>query len=572
LKKLLTILSLFLLFVVVGVKAQSVYTITADSTKLIGCDSNELIIMNHTQNVPGFLFNSGNGRTVFQRGALRLSDSLYLIGADTIITTPTAWIQGGNSFGATGILGTLDNNHLDLYTNNTQRLRITNTGNVLMGSGTDNGENVQINGNLFVADSCYLSGMTLASNGNNSTIRGGLGRSLLIGQPGTLNTGFYNNGTGSVIIHAPLNSLGGIGGTIINSVIIGGNSCACSDSMSNSLVIAKDIGYDQVYNSSLMRSNILALGGSTGLLRDDNAGGASYILGNYAGNIYIGYNTPNWATNALPSNYIQIGGSQHNYLGLFGGFHATPPTQSTLAGPSFADQEVNTGFPGGSYFRVAAGAGEGSGIGADLRLSVAPPGSSGSQTNPFVDAICIAAATANIGIGTTSPTAQLHTTGSVRFAGLTQDSTQTQVLVTDVNGNVYYRSASSLATDGPVRSALAVNGTIRSKKIIVSPDEWADYVFDSTYRLPNLAEVESYIHREHCLPGIPSAAAVQKDSLDVGAGQAALLKKIEELTLYTIDQNKKLNEQTKRLEAQDQQLASLIKEVEELKTLVTQKK
>ncbi|HVW58721.1 MAG TPA: hypothetical protein VHC48_01755 [Puia sp.] len=47
--------------------AQDVYTIKADSTKLTGCDSNELIIENHTQNVKGFLYNTGNGRTVFRR-------------------------------------------------------------------------------------------------------------------------------------------------------------------------------------------------------------------------------------------------------------------------------------------------------------------------------------------------------------------------------------------------------------------------------------------------------------------------------------------------------------------------
>ncbi|WP_431212127.1 hypothetical protein ACQ86N_41275 [Puia sp. P3] len=51
----------------------------------------------------------------------------------------------------------------------------------------------------------------------------------------------------------------------------------------------------------------------------------------------------------------------------------------------------------------------------------------------------------NVGVGTTSPQAQLHTTGTVRFAGLTSDTTQTRVLVSDASGNLFYRSASSLA-------------------------------------------------------------------------------------------------------------------------------
>jgi hypothetical protein len=139
------------------------------------------------------------------------------------------------------------------------------------------------------------------------------------------------------------------------------------------------------------------------------------------------------------------------------------------------------------------------------------------------------------------------------------------VLVTDVNGNVYYRSASSLALDNPVRSSLAVNGTIKSKNVIISPDEWADFVFDSTYRLPKLTDVDSYIHREHHLPGIPSAAAVQKDSLDVGANQAALLKKIEELTLYSIEQDKKLAGQDKEIELLEVRLEKLEKIIDQNK-------
>jgi hypothetical protein len=66
-----------------GVHAQYVYTIKADSVKITNCDSAELIIENHTQGIPGFLFNTGNGRTIFKRGFQTLNDSQYVIGADT---------------------------------------------------------------------------------------------------------------------------------------------------------------------------------------------------------------------------------------------------------------------------------------------------------------------------------------------------------------------------------------------------------------------------------------------------------------------------------------------------------
>src|SRR5882757_4076800 len=92
-----------------ALSAQYVYTIKADSVKITNCDSAELIIENHTQAIPGFLFNTGNGRTIFKRGVLKLNDSLYLIGADTLkYNAWNAWVQGGNRFGATGVLGTLD--------------------------------------------------------------------------------------------------------------------------------------------------------------------------------------------------------------------------------------------------------------------------------------------------------------------------------------------------------------------------------------------------------------------------------------------------------------------------------
>src|SRR5882724_1257765 len=65
--------------------AQYVYTINADSVKITNhCDTAELIIENHTQNVPGFLFNKGRGRTEFRRGLFSIDDTLYLIGGDTL--------------------------------------------------------------------------------------------------------------------------------------------------------------------------------------------------------------------------------------------------------------------------------------------------------------------------------------------------------------------------------------------------------------------------------------------------------------------------------------------------------
>src|SRR5579859_4137193 len=148
-------IGILLIFLLFGwsfrTEAQSVYTIQADSVKLTGCDSSELIIGNHTQNIPGFLFNTGNGRTIFKRGAQLLGNGYYLIGADTLKLNPNAWVQGGNSFGATGVLGTLDSNHLDFYTNNTFQARLTNTGSLLLGSTAEGPWKLHVNGGQLLS-------------------------------------------------------------------------------------------------------------------------------------------------------------------------------------------------------------------------------------------------------------------------------------------------------------------------------------------------------------------------------------------------------------------------------------
>jgi len=104
-------------------RAQYVYTIKADSVLITNCDSAELIIQNHTQAVPGFLFNTGNGRTVFKRALVKLTDSTYLIGADTLKVaspSPTVWSLTGNAStnSSSNFIGTTDNLPLVFRVNN----------------------------------------------------------------------------------------------------------------------------------------------------------------------------------------------------------------------------------------------------------------------------------------------------------------------------------------------------------------------------------------------------------------------------------------------------------------------
>lgn len=97
---------------------------------------------------------------------------------------------------------------------------------------------------------------------------------------------------------------------------------------------------------------------------------------------------------------------------------------------------------------------------------------------------------------------------------------------------------------------LDINGTIRSKEVKIEATGWADFVFDRDYKLPSLSQVESHINENKTLPGIPTEQQVKENGIDLGDMQIKLLQKIEELTLYVIDQNKRikaLEEENKNL-------------------------
>lgn len=88
---------------------------------------------------------------------------------------------------------------------------------------------------------------------------------------------------------------------------------------------------------------------------------------------------------------------------------------------------------------------------------------------------------------------------------------------------------------------MSVNGSIRSKEIIVETG-WSDFVFEDGYQLASLEEVEAYILKHRHLKDIPSAEDVEKNGVSLGRMNQLLLMKIEEMTLYLIDANKRINE------------------------------
>lgn len=105
-----------------------------------------------------------------------------------------------------------------------------------------------------------------------------------------------------------------------------------------------------------------------------------------------------------------------------------------------------------------------------------------------------------------------------------------------------------IGTSSPGSYKLSVNGNTNingqlsatSVKINNWTLEAPDYVFDKNYKLPDLKIVEKKIKQHKHLPEVPSAAEMKKNGVDLTAMNMALLKKVEELTLYVIEQNKKI--------------------------------
>lgn len=105
-----------------------------------------------------------------------------------------------------------------------------------------------------------------------------------------------------------------------------------------------------------------------------------------------------------------------------------------------------------------------------------------------------------------------------------------------------------------------LNGKFEAKEVKVTLTPTADFVFDENYNLPKLEEVEKHIKEKRHLPEIASAAQMEKEGVNVGEFQIKLLQKIEELTLYTIEQNKQL----KKLQENNDKLMN---EIDELKAI-----
>ena len=192
----------------------------------------------------------------------------------------------------------------------------------------------------------------------------------------------------------------------------------------------------------------------------------------------------------------------------------------------------------------------------------------------------------NVGIGTSTPAAMLHVLGAenngtnaaVKISNTTgmvthnllidgneidavstylalQGNTNGNLLMVTGGGNVgigtvapnaklAVNGAMTISTSVPATGyALSVGGKIIAEEVRIQLQvDWPDYVFDDNFTLPRLKEVAHYISENDHLPGIPSATEIRTDGLLLGDMQARMMQKIEELTLYLIQQQEHIEQ------------------------------
>jgi len=208
----------------------------------------------------------------------------------------------------------------------------------------------------------------------------------------------------------------------------------------------------------------------------------------------------------------------------------------------------------------------------------------------------------NVGIGTTSPSEKLEVNGNTLINGQITALGGTPVLKlndNDASNTVEMASWVSFQAQGiekgyvgfgsennnylylinqdgdlyikgnkiTIDGYTVVNGNLESQKVKVTatPGSVPDYVFQPNYKLQTLNELEAFIKANSHLPNIPNAKEIETNGQDVGDLQLKLLEKIEELTLYLIQENKEnsnLKKQMTTVQDQNTELKNRVQQLE----------
>ena len=173
-----------------------------------------------------------------------------------------------------------------------------------------------------------------------------------------------------------------------------------------------------------------------------------------------------------------------------------------------------------------------------------------------------------VGIGTTTPNGELQFKNTQlnkkivlwedgandhQFYGL---GINTSALRYQSNGDHVFYSAND-ATSSKETLRVYKTGGIKTDKVVLNISTFPDYVFEEKYNLKPLEEVAKYIRENKHLPNVPSEKEVVANGLNIGEMNVKMVEKIEELTLYTIEQNEKIKSQETLIKSLMSRLAAV---------------
>ena len=423
------------------------------------------------------------------------------------------------------------------------------SGNVLMGFGVGQtgSNNTFIGGSAGSANTIGGDNVFIGQNSGRSNIDGSF--NLFVGgNAGQANTTgrenlFFGSGSG----------FSNVGGRF--NTFIGLNSGYANTAGENNTFIGQRAGFsNQGGNGNLF------VGAESG--RANTSGTFNTFLGNGAG-------------------YSNLGGGNNTFVGLNSGFKTTGSENVALGRDAGLE---NVGGQQNTF--IGTGAGVNPGVTVSNAVAI------GYNSRVSVSNALVLGNNVNVGIGTSSPTARLEVssgvanTAGLKLTNLTNTSPAsvtgaTKFLSVDGSGNVvlaslnasprvatssdavgvsesYWQLAGGRLSNSSGEAVVIGKGisklggnyglyvekgilTEKVKVAIKNTSDWSDFVFAPGYQLRKLSEVERFIKSHGHLPGVPSAAQVVAEGVDMAKMDATLLQKIEELTLYMVDMKKEVN-------------------------------
>ncbi len=280
------------------------------------------------------------------------------------------------------------------------------------------------------------------------------------------------------------------------------------------------------------------------------------------------------------AGYDNTIGNDNSFLGYYAGYTNTSGSQNTFAG---------------AYSDGQTGISNATALGYRAKVT-----QSNSLVLGSISGVNGASTSTNVGIGTTAPKARLDVIGPIYSSAwgpltgsglallydqagagtgllLSYDSVADHALdfafrasTIDLRSG-YYGNTSALYVDPAGRVGLGTktpterlqivgNLKVSGNIIYGAPEEPVpDYVFDSDYKLMPIEELQKYVQEQRHLPNVPNAGEIRENGINLGDFQLKLLQKIEELTLYTVQQATTIREQDNSIRELKARLAALEK-------------